>query len=156
VSCQMHRGHWPGPLPSSGTLGWWHPSFAARCGETRSLTEQPAGRCSAPSSRLGGIPYPTWLPPLVDATVATSPWPALWRRERWRRNPSAAMASRASPHAHIWPPPCRRLPSAGPSPSLLWPMPQCKGHHRRLASRTNLAGRLASQWKGEERERESV
>jgi hypothetical protein len=56
----QRRGRWPDPLPSSGTLGWWRLSSATRCKETRSLAEQPADRCSAPPSRPGGVPSPSW------------------------------------------------------------------------------------------------
>jgi hypothetical protein len=57
--CQMHRGHWPDPLPSSGTLGWWHQSSAAGCRETRSHAERPVDECSAPSPHPGGAPSPS-------------------------------------------------------------------------------------------------
>jgi hypothetical protein len=36
-----------------GTLRWWRPSFAAGCGETRSLSDQPVSGCST-------LPSPSW------------------------------------------------------------------------------------------------
>jgi hypothetical protein len=58
--CQTCRCHWPDPLPSSSTLGWWHPSLTAGYGETQSLVERPVDGCSAPPSRPGGVPSLFW------------------------------------------------------------------------------------------------
>jgi hypothetical protein len=58
--CLTHRGRWPDPLPSSYSLGWWHPLFTAECKESRSRAEQSADECSAPLPRPGGVPSPSW------------------------------------------------------------------------------------------------
>jgi hypothetical protein len=57
---QMHRGHCPDPLPSFGTLGWWHWSSVAGCGETRSRVERPIDEYSSPPSHPGGALSPSW------------------------------------------------------------------------------------------------
>jgi hypothetical protein len=58
--CRMHRGRWPNPLPSSGTLRWWRRSSAAGCRETRTHAERPVDDCSAPPSHPSGAPSPSW------------------------------------------------------------------------------------------------
>jgi hypothetical protein len=58
--CRMHRGYRPDPLPSSGTLRWWHRSSTARCGETQSRAKRPVEECSAPPSHPSGAPSPSW------------------------------------------------------------------------------------------------
>jgi hypothetical protein len=58
--CLTCRGRWPDPLPSSCSLRWWHLRFIAGCGESRSRAERPVDECSAPLSRLGGVPSPSW------------------------------------------------------------------------------------------------
>jgi hypothetical protein len=45
--CSMRRGHWPDPLPSSCSLGWWRPLFTAGCEESQSRAERSANECSA-------------------------------------------------------------------------------------------------------------
>jgi hypothetical protein len=62
--CLTHRGHWPDPLPSSCSLGWWRPRSAVRCGESRSRAERPVDECSTPLSHPGGVPSPSWDIPL--------------------------------------------------------------------------------------------
>jgi hypothetical protein len=59
--CLTRRGHWPDPLPSSCSLGWWHLRSAAGCGESRSCAERPVDECSAPPSHPGGVPSPSWV-----------------------------------------------------------------------------------------------
>jgi hypothetical protein len=58
--CLKHRGHWPDPLPSLCSLGWWPSRSVAGCGESRSHTERPVDECSAPPSHPGGAPSPSW------------------------------------------------------------------------------------------------
>jgi hypothetical protein len=53
--CLTHRGHWPDPLPSSCSLGWWHLCSVAGCGESQSRVERPVDECSAPPSHPGGV-----------------------------------------------------------------------------------------------------
>jgi hypothetical protein len=38
--CRTCRGHWPDPLPSSCSLGWWRPHFTAECEESQSRAER--------------------------------------------------------------------------------------------------------------------
>jgi hypothetical protein len=57
--CLMRRGHWPDPLPSSCSLGWWHPLFAARHEESQSHAERSANECSALPPHPGGVPSPS-------------------------------------------------------------------------------------------------
>jgi hypothetical protein len=58
--CRMRRGHWPDPLPSSCSLGWWRLCFTAGCGDSRSCAERSTDECSAPSSHPGSVPSPSW------------------------------------------------------------------------------------------------
>jgi hypothetical protein len=58
--CLMCRGHWPDPLPSSCSLGWWRLRSAARCRESQSRVERPVDACLAPSPHPGGVPSPSW------------------------------------------------------------------------------------------------
>jgi hypothetical protein len=58
--CRTHRGHWPDPLPSSRSLGWWRPHFAAECEESRSRAERSVDECSAPPQHPSGVPSPSW------------------------------------------------------------------------------------------------
>jgi hypothetical protein len=58
--CLTHRGRWPDTLPSSCSLGWWHPRSAARCGESRSRAKRPVDECSVPPSHPGVVPSPSW------------------------------------------------------------------------------------------------
>jgi hypothetical protein len=57
--CLMHRGHWPDPLPSSCSLGWWHLRFTAEREESQSCAERLADECSAPPPHPGGVPSPS-------------------------------------------------------------------------------------------------
>jgi hypothetical protein len=57
--CLMRRGHWPNPLPSSCSLGWWCPLFAAGRKESQSRAERSANECSAPPPHPGGVPSPS-------------------------------------------------------------------------------------------------
>jgi hypothetical protein len=43
--CWRRRGHWPNPLPSSCSFGWWRLRFAAECEESRSHAERSADEC---------------------------------------------------------------------------------------------------------------
>jgi hypothetical protein len=58
--CLTHKGHWPTPLLSSCSLGWWCPRSTARYGESRSHAERPVDECSVPLSHPGGEPSPSW------------------------------------------------------------------------------------------------
>jgi hypothetical protein len=58
--CRMHKGCWPDPLPTFGTLRRWCWCVATGCGETGSLTEQPVGEHSTPRSRPGSAPSLSW------------------------------------------------------------------------------------------------
>jgi hypothetical protein len=58
--CLTRRGHWPDPLPSSCSLGWWRPRSVARYREFRSHAKRPVDECSALLSHSGGAPSPSW------------------------------------------------------------------------------------------------
>jgi hypothetical protein len=57
--CLMHRSHWSDPLPSSCSLGWWRPLFAAGREENQSRAKRSADECSAPPPHPGGVPSPS-------------------------------------------------------------------------------------------------
>jgi hypothetical protein len=57
--CLMHRGHWPDPLPSSCSLGWWRPLFVAGCEESQSRAERSADECSTLPPHPRSVPSPS-------------------------------------------------------------------------------------------------
>jgi hypothetical protein len=58
--CLTCRGHWPDPLPSSCSLGWWRMHSTIGCRESRSHAEWPVDECSVPPSHPSGVPSPSW------------------------------------------------------------------------------------------------
>jgi hypothetical protein len=71
--CQTRRGHWPDPLPSSCSLGWWRPLFAAECEESRSRAERSVDKCLAPPPHPGGVPSPSWEYPFSPRRPGIDP-----------------------------------------------------------------------------------
>jgi hypothetical protein len=57
--CLMRRGHWPDPLPSSCSLGWWRLLFAAGHEESQSRAERSADECSALPPHPTDVPSPS-------------------------------------------------------------------------------------------------
>jgi hypothetical protein len=57
--CRTCRGHWPDPLRSSCSLGWWRLHFVVEREESQSRAERSADECSAPPPHPGGVPSPS-------------------------------------------------------------------------------------------------